>query len=256
MSGFLKEKKLKLKKVAAKKWFFYNKNYDVKNFFNHDNVAVFPEIRLCFNRIKKSGNSSVCAYLAEVCGYPDYDSPEALKEHLLRPEHLSFRQLASLKSYHSLVVVREPFERALSAFLDKIAHDTSERFRQYEGYHDVSADGFSRFLKHLDEKGQQVNRHFWPQTDLLYKPLEDFSLVAKLENLSEVLPPFLETVCGRTIDRDHLSAPHEMEAQKAGNVTKAKNKLKYFYREESISLVRKIYRKDFEKLEYSEKFPV
>jgi len=252
----IQKKSSKLKRRLAEKVFLRKSDYHFRNYFNPDCVAIFPEIGLCFNRVKKSGNSSICGYLAQISGYPQFGTPAELKSFLLRPETASIGQLKQARSYHSLVVVRNPFERSLSAFLDKVGGDRSQRFTQYAGHGDKSAVGFLKFLKHLDAMPQPGNRHFWPQTDLLYQPLEVFSLVAKLESLSSDLPPFLEKVTGQTFSGDTFRQPHQVEQAKEGKVTRAGQKILEYYCAESEQLVRKIYKRDFEELGYPETLPL
>ncbi len=243
-------KKQKIRFAVAKHLLFRGADYNLKNYFNHDCVVIFPKLNLCFNRIKKAGNTSVCAYLAQVCGYPEFNSPYLLKETLIRPETASLTLLAKSRSYHSLVVVRNPYDRALSAFLDKVGGDKSGRFSNYRGYRDDSAQGFLEFLKHLDSLPNRGNRHFWPQTELLYKPLHTYTLVAKLENLSQDLPPFLEDLTGQSFDGSAFEKPHKVEVKKEGKIKMANEKLRHYYGDDSVSLVKKIYRNDFDLLGY------
>lgn len=249
-------KKHKIRFALSKHLLFRESDYNLKNYFNHDCVVIFPELNLCFNRIKKAGNTSVCAYLAQVCGYPDFDSPHLLKENLIRPETASLKLLAKSRTYHSLVVVRNPFDRTLSAFLDKVGGDKSGRFSNYGGYRDDSARGFLEFLKHLDALPNRGNRHFWPQTELLYKPLNAYTLVAKLENLSQVLPPFLKDLTGQSFDGSIFEKPHKVEVEKEGKIKMANEKLRQYYIDESINLVKKIFKNDFESLDYPDELSI
>lgn len=245
------DKSRKLKVSLAKRVIFRGRNYDTKTFFHRDSVAVFPELRLCFNRIKKSGNSSVCLHLSKLCGYPDYDTPEDLKDRLPRPETLSVGQLFSLRSYHSLAVVRNPYERALSAFLEKVASGTSAQFAHYPGFGEAGPDGFLKFLTYLEASQWQVNRHFWPQTLLMYKPVDAYSLVARLEDLPEVLPPFIRRISGRDLDGEALRAPHPVERRQKRKVTTARRKVDDFYTPGNREIVERIYGQDFRLLNYS-----
>jgi len=70
MNNFLEQKTSKLKKSISKK-IFLNKNINFKNFYNSDCVAIFPELRACFNRIKNIGNTSIFAYSSDICGYTE-----------------------------------------------------------------------------------------------------------------------------------------------------------------------------------------
>ncbi|WP_346908787.1 sulfotransferase family protein [uncultured Roseibium sp.] len=239
-----------LKRTLVNRIFHYNSGLNHKNFYNVDCVAVFPEIGVCFNRIKKAGNTSVCAYLADICGYGDFSSSTALKKRLLKPADMSFREHWDMRSYRTLVVVRDPYVRALSAFLDKVAPGCQKQFFNYPGFGDPSPDGFERFLQRLKRSMGTANRHFWPQADLLFQPLERFSCVAHLETLTQDLGKFLASIgvdssC-RSFDR-----PHDLERLEPGKVTKSARFLDNYYRAGSLKLVQELYRKDFDLFGYS-----
>ncbi|MEO9526405.1 sulfotransferase family protein [Roseibium sp.] len=241
----------RIKVSLSKRVIFAGQGYNTKNFFHRDSVAVFPELKLSFNRIKKSGNSSICLYFAKLCGYGDFDTPEDLKDRLLRPGLMSLPQLVELRSYHSLVVVRDPFERALSAFLDKVGGGVVPRFAGYAGYGQANPDGFLHFLRQVAENREDLNRHFWPQTRLMYKPVKSFSLVARLENLPEELPPFIRKISGIQVDGESFKSPHPVERRQKNKITAAKEKLNMFYGPATVDLVRRIYQDDFAQLGYS-----
>ncbi len=48
-----------------------DREIDFDNFFQNDTVAIFPELGVILNRIKKAGNTSLVAFLDDVaraCG--------------------------------------------------------------------------------------------------------------------------------------------------------------------------------------------
>lgn len=71
--------------------------------------------------------------------------------------HLSdmgVRGIFALKRAKRMVIVRDPFSRTLSAFLDKFR---SPFFQRDFGPFDLTPEGFSRFLAYLEGGGLRTN---------------------------------------------------------------------------------------------------
>ncbi|MEP3277401.1 MAG: sulfotransferase family 2 domain-containing protein [Stappiaceae bacterium] len=250
MISELKKAGYKIKKSLSKRVLYFDKNYNYKNFYGTDCLAIFPELNVCFNRIKKSGNTSTCAYLSEICGYPVSETTPEMKDRIKTPYDLGIAELFKLRNFHSLVVVRDPYARALSTYLDKVAPGTNFLFAKCPGFGDRTAEGFLRFLKFLEVSGTKFDKHFWPQVDFLYQPADRFSCVAKLESLTTDLGVFFESIGVQSELRLSFDRPHPLEAAEPGKVTSAQKKLTQYYDVDCHRIVEEVYRADFDAFDY------
>ena len=239
----------RLKKAYVKRYILSN-HINRKNFFNSDCVAIFPEIGVIFNRIKKSGNTSILAYLSDVCGNDGSSNTGELKSQVSAVNTMTVSQLRTVLGYKSLVVVRDPYSRTLSAFLDKVAPGVSHLHSNVPGFGDSSANGFKLYLDFLLAGGVRRDRHFWPQVDLLFQPIQYFDCVARLEDLDRDLRSFLKE---RGVSQNRLAnmrKPHVLEQAEQGKITNATRRLEKYYDDASRRVVRQVYQSDFDTLKY------
>jgi hypothetical protein len=189
-----------------------------ENFFDYDNVAIYPEINLILQRLKKSGNTSLVLFFNEICDgrqyFTTHDAKRARRLYNTNPV-----SLAQLSSYNSLLVVRDPQTRILSAFLDKVASGKYPGAQSIPGYSDPSQRGFEVFLDYLDDSCITKNRHFWPQSKLLYQPVESFTFAAKLETIYSDLSYILPKLGIETDLAKKMNTPHPLESKENGKIT-------------------------------------
>lgn len=133
--------------------------------------------------------------------------------------------------------VRNPFTRALSAYLDKVKSDDYLAYCQLRKLQSISFEGFLRSL--ADYGPTCLDGHFRPQHVNLNYPSVSYDAVFFLENpaaisgfLAQIVPEF---------EFEHY-APHARGA--AG-------KLAAHYSPTTVQLVREIYARDFEAFGYS-----
>lgn len=174
-----------------------------------------------------------------------------MKSRIKKPRDLSLSELRQLEDYHSLAVVRDPYARTLSVFLDKVAPGTNEIFAKCPGFGDATPSGFKLFLSYLENEGTRFDRHFWPQVDLLYQPIDKFSFIGKLETLSDDLSRFLKRIQLNSFEKDRFAKPHVLEESEPGKITKAKGNLSIFYDNAAERKVEAIYLQDFKSFGYS-----
>lgn len=147
----------------------------------------------------------------------------------LRPSRCRDRYLFSC--------VRNPFTRALSAYLDKVKPADYRAYSQLRNVPSMSFDGFLRALAAYEPV--HLDGHFRPQHINLNYPRVGYDAVFFLENpaaisgfLAQIVPEF---------KFEHF-APHARGAS---------GKLAAHYSPTTVQLVREIYAKDFEAFGYS-----
>lgn len=229
------------------------------NLKRSDAVAVFPELRLFFNRIKKSGNSTVTAFLAELAAEQTgrrFKTVHEAKKAALSPTRCSWRDAREMRDYTHFTVVRNPYDRVLSAFLNKVSlgeegNDSRKpHFRIVPGWNEPTPEGFARFVAFLDDGGLRYNRHWWPQRDLLVMPPDRFHMIARLESLPEDMARLLAMI-GREPDRARsLKVPHPLEVSQPLKITGATSRRATFYTPELAATVQRLYVTDFETFGY------
>jgi len=207
-----------------------------------DRVAVARRSGFLYNRVQKNANSSVIIFvhwLETGCMRGDIRSRKSVP-------HLGdwpVRHMAELPEMPRMVVVRDPFSRTLSAFLNKV---NSPRFRADVGQLGATPDGFSRFIRWLDSGGMGVNPHWDLQTKQLILPLDHYTDVIRFERLEKELASFFERL---GIDADHM---HSSGAFKRGRAhrTEANDLLHQFYDADGAQIVRRLFETDFQVLGY------
>lgn len=210
------------------------------------NVALFPKLNLAFNRVKKNGNSTTVSLLYAMETGKFVEPLEAKRG----SAHLRTAKVPLLLSSESLfyfVIIRDPYSRTLSAFLNKFKKPSYiDRFGSFE----ISPAGFTRFLIWLAESGLDQDAHWDLQKKLIVSPLEAFDTALRFEEFPDCLVRFLRDrglklpIRSETI----LTGSHQ------GTRTGAKSKMEQFYSKESIAIAKSLFKDDFEFLGYSDHF--
>lgn len=220
---------------------------------NLDRVVFYPEHNIAFNRIAKSGNSSVILYLDEAIKGPNNhqdDYKQAKRKAMGTGKSLiemsrSQKDRASLAEVSFFTVVRNPWTRTLSAFLDKIANGPRDKYGFIPGFGDNSQAGFEAFIAFLGSGGLHANHHWKPQTDALLLPASQFKNICRLENLSAELPDALAETGLTLPSPEQLQQPHHIERNQHSKLNRASNKLHRYYSSATTRAVAKLYAADF-----------
>lgn len=227
---------------------------------NHgDAVAGFREFGLVFNRIKKAGNSTVVAFLSDLAA--EERGRRALsvrdaKKSALKPSRCRWHEARSMRSYIWFTVVRNPYDRVLSAFLDKVAFDEEvtasgkKPFQDVPGRGEATPEGFAKFIGFLGEGGIHHDRHFWPQRELLIMPPGRYDLIGRLETLPEDMARLLTMIGRDPASARKLDKPHPLELAQPKKITGASAKRDSFYTHQLAAEVRRLYASDFETFGY------
>lgn len=210
-------------------------------------VAVFPDLSLAYNRVKKNANTSTIILLRQLESGGIEDRNDAKWNARTYFDFVDPAQ-KDLDTLHLFIIIRDPYSRVLSAFLDKFR---SERYQKRYGPLELSPHGFGVFLKWLENGGLKRDAHWDLQTKLMMLPLEKYDTVIRFENYREELRNLLERL-GLTLPPHALKELYPSDRAKE---TKSSSKLAQFYTSESAAIVRRLYAEDFRALGYPTEFP-
>lgn len=223
-------------------------------------TAVSHRWRYVYLRVPKAANSTVMVTLTD--HFPeDHLAPSAdvdLKLAAARKNGMvHFSQLADpseIDGYFVFTFVRNPYSRALSAFLDKVGTDPDlsggetefhRRYRRFHGRDIAAADGgrisFTGFCRYLAAGGERDNAHWMAQTRFLdlYDRLD---FIGRVESLVPDLATVVQRIGGGGGD---------VAMRRSGPPpTGADGKLLAYYTPEAAALIEKTYAQDFRRLGY------
>lgn len=212
-------------------------------------LAVYPGLGITFNRIQKNANT-MAVYLLREIESGEVEQVVYAKAKARKFTDASYADIWSLRKHTFFVIVRNPYSRVLSAFLD-----TFRRREDYQGRYgpyEFTPQGFAAFVDWLAAGGRDQNKHWNLQVDHLFIPIDKYDAVIRFENLKEEMDAFLRSR-GLEPPADRLNGPYPAEGQKR---TAADAKLREFYTPRVADIVADLYAADFETLGYSREFPV
>ncbi len=210
-------------------------------------VTIYPSLNITYNRIKKNANTTATILLREMeTGIVDIRGHARNKS--FNFQTLPFRSILALRQHCFFVVVRNPYSRVLSAFLDKFRDD---EYRQLYGSFDLTPEGFAAFVAWLQEGGLSKNAHWDLQTKFLLLPLDEYDVVVRFENFEEGMLSLLKSN-GFVPPEDRLKGLYPSDANKK---TSSDLRVKEFYTPELADIVARLYARDFEGIGYSQILP-
>lgn len=210
-------------------------------------VAVFPNLQLAYNRIKKNANTSTMIHLRRLEADVQEDGHLA-KANTLHITSAPVKELARLQSYTFFVIARNPYTRLLSAFLSKFGRKDRQYVRRFR-YFDLSPAGFHEFVGWLQDGGLEQDKHWDLQSKVLLLPLEKFDVVLRFENYAEEMERLLSFKNLKVPSADTFQLPK-------GGGTKASPLAHSFYTPEVASQVYRMFEADFDTLSYPKCLPV
>lgn len=213
----------------------------------------YPALQLYFNRIPKNANTYVMLRLAALNGNALLERDKIRKE-TKTPLDLTSAEMKIFSNYTKFVVIRNPFTRILSAFLNKIGSG-HKKYSRYHGFANPSRSGFQSFLEQLNSLPKKdTDPHFWPQCDhLLLRSISSYDAILKFERLDRDLDDLFFKV---GLIRDSTEAlVKSFNDLDAGKATNASEKAAQYFTDTSAELTRSIFAKDFSALDYSENLP-
>ena len=203
-------------------------------------VFVSPSLRILFNGIGKAGHSSVVANLARVQSGQDIAINRAKGQTFRRPSSLSAQEVEALAGYFKFTLVRNPYTRTLSAYLDKVVRDIAvpERLSRR---HDGRTPSFLEFCVYLEEGGLNDSVHWVPQTRLLVLPFEQFDHVMRVEHFDKDF----------RIVREKLGVPEGFSLVRHDpHKTSADQKKGEYYCDQTRAIIGRLFQDDFRLLGY------
>lgn len=236
-------------------------------------VAVSPQWGFTFIRIPKAANSTVAVALQQ--RFPQHAAPDSARashsfrrirpgspassyrraKHTFTPlTSLSTVQVEEMLANHFVfTVVRNPFHRVLSAYLQKF---TADRYRDAFadevvrfGNGDLSFNAFCRWLR--DGGGLNRNPHWTPQSRIIGLIGHDrLDLIGRVESLDEDLARIVAR-----ISCDNGLHPCEQPAAFTASgptPTHARAKAREYYDDECMAIIVGLYHDDFRKLGYAD----
>ena len=208
-------------------------------------LVYFDELNLVYNRVQKNANTTTTAFFCELNGQNFGSHIEAIS----MARRLPWRSFRELPNFHTLVVIRNPYSRLLSAFLQKFGHRRADYASRY-GDFDVSPVGFRSFVEYLLEHGIGDDSHWDLQMKQIPFPLSAYDSVIRFERYSIEISEMLR-IRGIEFESTKLEMLYPSDT---GKRTDADLQIQNFYDEKSVLAVRTLYSSDFAFLGYSTKF--
>ncbi len=214
-------------------------------------VAVSLRDGFLYNRIPKTANSLMTWMLAtasaRAAGEPAPDRP---KSYFPTPRRLSSAEVARVEQeVFKFAIVRNPYSRTLSAYLDKIAA-RKRQARTFERWRGAPVQrkepSFGEFCRYLDAGGLRDDVHWAPQTELLCEVPGWFDRIYRQEKLGEAA----EEIMGRI-----FGVAPEFPARVGPRPTGASKLVARHYDDETRRIVARLFAADFDALGYAPELP-
>ena len=206
--------------------------------------------RYLYVRIPKAANTTVTRALLERYPEPgitldqlDLADLDRAKRRVAHLGELSFAEARALRGYFAFTVVRDPYARTLSAFLDKFKPGDKhlDRFGRRVAGFDGGAVTFRGFCRYLAAGGEAENAHWMRQTRIA--GLSDrLDAVGRVETLETDLRAILNGIGG---------AGGGVIARAGPPATGADARLAEHYDAECRALVASVYAADFAAFGYA-----
>ncbi len=237
MPAFLQERRDAARRDAVQATFGSNVNLAAAR-----RVSISSTHNFLYNRIQKNANSSLMVFMYRA-HTNRVTSVIRSRQNVPHLSTTSIRSIPFLGGYRRLIVIRNPYSRVLSAFLDKFRH---EHIIARHGRFDLSPAGFGSFLDWLENGGMGGNSHWDLQVNQMLLPLDAYSDIIRFETLAQDMTRFVQS-----FENDRLAGIGDsLFAHGRRHATGASDKILEFYDGKRFEKVAKLYKRDFEALGY------
>jgi Sulfotransferase family len=176
--------------------------------------------------------------------------PDIANSPFVKPYQLPEEMLADClfgTEFYKFTFVRNPFNRLLSSYLDKIVGKAPEKGyvdgfwkRKYEEPKDDYS--FSDFLEYISETMDRLrDKHWRTQTNITLFSFIDYSFVGRFESLNEHLL-HIQNEAGIDFNEVKEVSPHK---------TNADTRIVEFFDAENLQKTLKVYKNDFDNFGYA-----
>ncbi|WP_083914675.1 sulfotransferase family protein [Alkalispirochaeta alkalica] len=206
-------------------------------------AAVSKENSYCYFRIPKCANSTITKSLAHYDQTVDIGENDTERDIKKKFDNLSVITRRNRKNFFFFTFVRNPYERILSSYLDKIVWRPSgctkyrKKISRRLPSHD-SLPSFGHFIEYLEKGGLWDDPHWLPQYAMIPFDVSSLDFIGKVESLDRDL----EYVIGKIFGSEAYSGP----VTRASGRQNSGSLLKEYYDPELERRVHELYCKDFE----------
>nr|WP_244270841.1 sulfotransferase family protein [Thioalkalivibrio sp. ALJ1] len=215
-------------------------------------ILVSTSQRFVFYRIPKAGHSTVGNTLLRYDPSITDEQREAVQASgdkigvYRHPREIGLRRSREAwRNYFLFTFVRNPFQRTLSAYLDKIMRDRPPAAKNLGASpaQDGSTPSFFDFLERLENEALYRGPHWAPQVSLLPRDRGRLDFTGHLEHIDRDLPALVQRLFGD----GSLVEIHNWDPHRTGSASK----LAEYYDGAAVDRVRSLYREDFDAFGYS-----
>ncbi len=233
--------------------YYWNSNIRFRMDLVDGRIAVSEKHKFVYNRIPKSANSTVMRTLIQYeneAFASNYSSADAKKNFYVKPSRLKFANARKARnSFFSFTVVRNPYTRLASAYLDKIVRNEEQALavRKRMKLADDQPIPFTMFLDYLEQGGLKDDPHWALQCHLLPRGLEELDFIGHVETLDQDMHWIIKRIYS-DVDQGEVNSwnPHG---------TSASEKLGHLFENDAlIQRARQLYQEDFNAFGYSDAF--
>ena len=149
------------------------------------------------------------------------------------------------QGFFRFTFVREPTERIVSAYLDKLTRETPQKEKFYSRFLDgrsleeqISFDEFISVLSGIDNFSK-YDKHWRPQSELMLLPDQRYDFIGRFDRFESDWQDLMKT----------LGLPDEDRSSITWHATSAHEKMAEVMTEEARKKINEIYARDFELFE-------
>lgn len=169
---------------------------------------------------------------------------------LLSPSDSSINLKKVIKNYFKFCFVRNPYDRVLSCYLDKVKPERKKSYRVDLGLPHEGNVSFEDFLDSVRcQKRSDMNIHWIPQSEILAVESIKYDFVGRFDNFENNLTEVIALIC----ERNNIAPPDNglYIKRHSPHQTDAFNLTGRYMTIRAASLIQEIYKEDFEVFGFS-----